>query len=213
MHPLFMNLKVRFQRRINWLIGLFGLLIYFPVMMPLILLRGTDYYSGHHWRVTTTLALVLGIFMGSEGVELLSYPFTWTLPNHRKQVRRAFFILGLVFFLLITLVFMCLLSPNMPDIKGWGYQALHVGIVWVPIMVVPAAMGILLIVCRRPILGIFLGHALLAIIVIFSGAYWFEGQTGLRRVVLPNLIISSSLWPGFILALGYSCFRASLAKH
>ena len=458
MHPILVNVKQPFQQRINWVWGSIGLLIYTFFMLPLVIVRNTDYQSEHHWELTAAGALMLGIFMGVDGVESLRCPFAWTLPNHRKYVRASLFILGLIhcfilsfvfwaftsppqrpcqlgflgigcftlalisigmmfialvnlneiyfllciaiallgpyiystlgvtdvvpgwmlisasicmilvcwwvwgrpalarglvskvpvhliggygerkecqwwirlfenvrrlldppltsssllldsmnrctpygfkrhllgslymryshlamawytvlvlilvtasffgysqpenvrfwaallvigfvlscepgrhnlllpisshhrffssliapiimlgglyLFLLIITVLTSLLSPIMPDLNKWHFHPVHGGIVWVPMIAVPAALGVSFIIRRCPIWGVFLCYGLVVFIIFANASFWFEGDTEFSAAVLPCLVTSSILWLVYILVLGFYCYRGSPVK-
>ena len=109
MSILTVNLKHLYQRRGIWLVyASSGLGVFMSILLPLENPgAGKGLYIG-----LVALAFVIGLIVAVLPIEVLSKPFSYCLPGHRKVARRFVFCVGIVFNLCGSLLFFVYPSSN-----------------------------------------------------------------------------------------------------
>jgi hypothetical protein len=108
MSVLTVNLKHLYQRRGLWLV--YVVLVFFAFMGIVILLEHPGTGKGRYVGLVA-LAFVIGLIVAVLPIEVLSKPFSYCLPGHRKMVRKFVFCVGIVFNIFGSLVFF--VYPNL----------------------------------------------------------------------------------------------------
>lgn len=104
MSILSVNLKHLYQRRGFWLVYLIlGLLVHGAIVSPL--LRPPRTGAGEY-VVPVMLAFLVGFIVTMSQVEILSRPFSYCLPGHRRILRKYVFCMAVPVSLLCCLVFL-----------------------------------------------------------------------------------------------------------
>ena len=101
MSVLTVNLKHLYQRRGLWLV--YVILGFFTFVGIALLFEGPEAGEGRFIGVVG--AFVVGLFLAVLPIEVLSKPFYYCLPGHRKVARRFVFCVGIVFSLFGSLLF------------------------------------------------------------------------------------------------------------
>jgi len=103
MSILTVNLKHLYQRRGLWLVYAFlGLFVFSSIVMPLEHPEaGKGLYIG-----LVALAFVIGLLAAALPIDVLTKPFSYCLPGHRKVVRRFILWVGVIANLLGSLLFL-----------------------------------------------------------------------------------------------------------
>ena len=102
MSILTVNLKHLYQRRGLWLLYVLLVLFGFAGIASLFdnMKAGQGRFIG-----LIALAFVVGLLLSVLPLEVMSKPFSYCLPGHRKMVRKFVFCVGIVFNLLASLLF------------------------------------------------------------------------------------------------------------
>jgi hypothetical protein len=102
MSILTINLKHLYQRRGLWLVYAFlGLFVFMSILIPLEHPgAGKGQYVG-----LVALAFVVGLILAALPIEIVTKPFSYCLPGHRKVPRKFVFCIGIVFNLFGSLLF------------------------------------------------------------------------------------------------------------
>ncbi|MHC4213602.1 MAG: hypothetical protein ACYSWP_09550 [Planctomycetota bacterium] len=103
MTPLKANLKHLYQRPGLWLCYIFVLGFIIPLFIVPVLETnkpGTGKFIGYLF-----ISVITGIFMAGMQQEILSKPFSFCLPNHRRTSRKFILIVGAVLSALLSLIF------------------------------------------------------------------------------------------------------------
>ncbi|HIJ52017.1 MAG TPA: hypothetical protein HPP66_02545 [Planctomycetes bacterium] len=95
------NLKHLYQRRGLWLV--YVILGFFTFVGIALLFEGPE--AGHGRFIGIVGAFVVGLLFAVLPIEVLSKPFSYCLPGHRKVARRFVFCVGIVFSLFGSLLF------------------------------------------------------------------------------------------------------------
>ncbi|NIP26336.1 MAG: hypothetical protein GWN67_15690 [Phycisphaerae bacterium] len=178
MSILTVNLKHLYQRRGLWLV--YVILVLFAFAGIAVLFKGPEAGQGRFIGLIV-LAFVIGLLLAVLPLEVLSKPFSYCLPGHRKMVRRLVFCVGIVFNLLASLLFFI-------------YPDLSVG-------------QLLLVVCSAFVAGLIsylLGAGLafgirnsvafigfLPLVIVTGG--FFDLHTVLERVIVENPLVVISV--------------------
>jgi len=103
MSILTVNLKHLYQRRGLWLVYVFlGLFAFAGVVAPL----EHPGAGKRHYIGLVALAFAIGLLVAVLPIEVLTKPFSYCLPGHRKVVRRFIFWVGVIANLLGSLLFL-----------------------------------------------------------------------------------------------------------
>jgi len=102
MSILTVNLKHLYQRRGLWLV--YVLVVLFAFAGIALLFEGPEPGQGRFVGLIV-LAFVVGLLFAVLPIEVLSKPFSYCLPGHRKMVRKFVFCVGIVFNLFGSLLF------------------------------------------------------------------------------------------------------------
>ncbi len=113
MSILTVNLKHLYQRRGLWLIYVFVVLFAFAGIA--VLFKGPEAGQGRFIGLIV-LAFVIGLLLAVLPLEILSKPFSYCLPGHRKMVRKFVFCVGIVFNVFGSLLFFVYPSLNMAQL-------------------------------------------------------------------------------------------------
>jgi hypothetical protein len=109
MSILTINLKHLYQRRGLWLVYVFVVLFALAGIAMLF----DDTKAGHGRFIgLIVLAFVVGLLLAVLPLEVLSKPFSYCLPGHRKMVRKFVFCVGIVFNIFGSLLFFVYPSSN-----------------------------------------------------------------------------------------------------
>ncbi len=111
MRILAANLKHLYQRRILWLFYAFlGLLVFLSIMAAL----GNPRAGKGQFVWFTVVAFLIGFIANALAIEVLTKPFSYCLPGHRKTVRKFIFWIGIVISFLGSLLFLAY-----PGLLSW----------------------------------------------------------------------------------------------
>jgi hypothetical protein len=102
MSVLTVNLKHLYQRRGLWLV--YVLVITFALAGIAVLFAGTKAGQGRFIGLIV-LAFVVGLLISVLPIEVMSKPFSYCLPGHRKMLRKFVFCVGIVFNILGSMLF------------------------------------------------------------------------------------------------------------
>jgi MFS family permease len=109
MSVLTVNLKHLYQRRGLWLF--YVIVVLFALAGIAILFDDTKAGQGRFVGLIV-LAFVVGLLLAVLPIEVLSKPFSYCLPGHRKMVRKFVFCVGIVFNIFGSLLFFVCPSLN-----------------------------------------------------------------------------------------------------
>jgi hypothetical protein len=186
MNVLNVNLKHLYQRRGIWLVyGFLGLFV------PLSFLMAWEHPAAGKGRYIglVLLAFVIGLLTTALPIEVLSKPFSYCLPGHRKVLRKLTFYVGIIANLLGALLFL-------------GYPGLYS---WQLILVVCSAFFAGLIFYWLGVwFAIGVGNpAALALVTLMPVVVLGAGLFGLH-VVIERAIVGSPfsvIWTGVLVSL------------
>jgi hypothetical protein len=174
MSVLTVNLKHLYQRRGLWLF--YMIVVLFALTCIAVLFDDTKAGQGRFIGLIV-LAFVVGLLLAVLPIEVMSKPFSYCLPGHRKMVRKFVFCVGIVFNIFGSLLF-------------FVYPSLNVG-------------QLVLVVCLAFCAGLFsylLGAALAFAVrnsvafigflplIIIAGRF-FDLYTVLERVIIENPLV------------------------
>ena len=178
MSILTVNLKHLYQRRGLWL--LYVLVITFAFTGIAVLFDGTKAGEGRYVGLIV-LAFIVGLLLSVLPIEVMSKPFSYCLPGHRKMLRKFVFCVGIVFNILGSMLFFVY-----PALNGW-YLVLVVCSAFFAGMIFYLLGAGLAFGARKSVF--FIGFLPL---IIIAGRF-FELHTILERVIVENPLVVISL--------------------
>ncbi|HUS73201.1 MAG TPA: hypothetical protein VMY06_09060 [Sedimentisphaerales bacterium] len=174
MSILTVNLKHLYQRRGLWLV--YVIVILFALGGIAVLFKGQE--PGHGRFIgLIVLAFVVGLLFAVLPLEVMSKPFSYCLPGHRKMVRKFVFCVGIVFNLLGSLLFFVYPSLNTGQLVLVVCSAFFAGLI-------SYLLGAGLAFTSR-ISVAFIGFLPL---IIVAGQF-FDLHTVLERVIVENPLV------------------------
>lgn len=218
------NLKHLYQRRGYWLVHLIlGLFAYLCIMTALKysgmkpidrIMSGltgiiTFLFLGEvHFMGLVLLAFPIGLFAASMPIEVLSKPFTYCLPGHRKVPGQFVLLIGIVTNALGSLIFLAY-----PDLTGWQkvssvcsafgtgsmMYSLGVWLAWrtpfavlllilLPWMWMPTSSLKLTVIAQQVIVEAPFEITILGVLSSLAGWWWLTNKTHVRRFcTIPRL--------------------------
>jgi hypothetical protein len=178
MRVLTVNLKHLYQRRGLWLV--YVIVVLFAFAGIAVLFKGPETGQGRFIGLIV-LAFVVGLLFAVLPIEVLSKPFSYCLPGHRKMVRRFVFCVGIVFNIFGSLLFFVYPSLNTGQLVLVVCSAFFAGLISY-LIGAGLAFGV-----RNSVA--FVGFLPL---VIVAGQF-FDLHTVLERVIVENPLVVISM--------------------
>ncbi|MDH4238490.1 MAG: hypothetical protein OEW48_02900 [Phycisphaerae bacterium] len=174
MSVLTVNLKHLYQRRGLWLV--YVIVVLFALAGIAVLFKGPEVGKGRFVGLIV-LAFVVGLLFAVLPIEVLSKPFSYCLPGHRKMVRKFVFCVGIVFNIFGSLLFFVYPSLNAGQLILVICSAFFAGLISYLIG------GALAFTARNSVA--FIGF--LPLIIVAGG--FFDLHTVLERVIVENPLV------------------------
>jgi MFS family permease len=178
MSVLTVNLKHLYQRRGLWLF--YVIVILFALAGIAVLFDDTKAGQGRFIGLIV-LAFVVGLLLAVLPIEVMSRPFSYCLPGHRKMVRKFVFCVGIVFNIFGSLLFFVYPSLNMGQLVLVVCSAFFAGLI-------SYLFGAGLAFAVRNSVA-FIGFLPL---IIIAGRF-FDLHTVLERVIVENPLVVISV--------------------
>jgi len=178
MSILTVNLKHLYQRRGLWLV--YVILVLFAFARIAVLFKGPEAGQGRFIGLIV-LAFVVGLLLAVLPIEVMSKPFSYCLPGHRKMVRKFVFCVGIVFNLFASLLFFVYPSLNVGQLVLVVCSAFFAGLI-------SYLLGAGLVFTARNSVA-FIGF--LPLIIVAGG--FFDLHTVLERVIVENPLVVISV--------------------
>jgi len=178
MSVLTVNLKHLYQRRGLWLF--YVILVLFALAGIAVLFEDAKAGQGRFIGLIV-LAFVIGLLLAVLPLEVLSKPFSYCLPGHRKMVRKFVFCVGIVFNIFGSLLFFVYPSLNMGQLVLVVCSAFCAGLI-------SYLLGAGLAFAARNSVA-FIGF--LPLIIVAGG--FFDLHTVLERVIIENPLVVISV--------------------
>lgn len=178
MSILTVNLKHLYQRRGLWLF--YVIVVLFALAGIAVLFADTKAGQGRFIGLIV-LAFVVGLLLAVLPIEVMSKPFSYCLPGHRKMVRKFVFCVGIVFNIFGSLLFFVYPSLNTGQLVLVVCSAFCAGLV-------SYLLGAALAFAVRNSVA-FIGFLPL---IIIAGVF-FDLHTVLERVIIENPLVVISV--------------------
>jgi len=178
MSILTVNLKHLYQRRGLWL---FYVIVVLFALAGIAMLFGDTKAGQGRFIGLIVLAFVIGLLLAVLPLEVLSKPFSYCLPGHRKMVRKFVFCVGIVFNIFGSLLFFVYPSLNMGQLVLVVCSAFCAGLI-------SYLLGAGLAFAARNSVA-FIGF--LPLIIVAGG--FFDLHTVLERVIIENPLVVISV--------------------
>ncbi len=111
MRTLSANLKHLYQKRSFWFVGLFYAVFAFGVIM--VITEGVAENKRGCFSAPVLWMFFASLFIASLSIEVLTKPFSFCLPGHKKIPRKFLFVIGLGLSFLWSLSFLFYLGLNL----------------------------------------------------------------------------------------------------
>ncbi len=177
MSILTVNLKHLYQRRGLWLV--YVIMVIFALAGIAVLFKGPE--EPGRFIGLIVLAFVVGLLFAVLPLEVLSKPFSYCLPGHRKMVRRFVFCVGIFFNIFGSLLFFVYPSLNAGQLILAVCSAFFAGLI-------SYLIGAALVFAARNSVA-FIGFLP---VIIFAGQF-FDLHTVLERVIVENPLVVISV--------------------